>query len=1214
MSTHRIDSLTFSIDSTLYINNGSEKAGRVLYSDSNSGLVTWKSPSSIIGYSDHYVGEFYGGGIVVDVWKEGADEKILIMSLTDIGTSIWSNITTSSVNVDPNFANKSYGKSNISLILSQSGHIQSAAQLCKDYRSFSNRIPFTFDPTSFSPTGMATSGGFRYDPSTFTLYLSNLDSNGINIVNELLNWNLFNGITSASYIKTSYLSLNLIDQSNAGNGQSPAFYPILIFEDNYGNILNKWKIINESVSNLSTYLSISIYSTLNDSTSQNFQFNSAQSGYLYITIQDQGTIDYDDWYLPSGFELRKIFTNLNIINRLLGDEYGLKSGYLKGIGSGTSSNYTGYWTSSDSDIDTAYHLQTGAPGLSGSFGTITPRYKSSIQYVRAVRLEENITSDGILLNLDASKTPVHTYQPSKYFSLDGVRKSLIYPISSPYNTWRDISRQGKFINISKNTSVVEVGSYSSPSNTINYYSLLNSIGGNTYGGDAYIDTNIPVISKYTGTTYSTISVEMWARINTRGMLFSFGRYSVIASTASINNLSFNTAQSDLFGSTSSDIFNLDQPVWNHYVFEMNSGSYSNNKIYINGVTQSLSQISGTPNNIYANFNGVTLYGTTYLGSTQPGSRLDLINATYSGAGAFRIAGWPLTTQDTSFNTVWAGGVRTPDLDLSVVRVYGRSLTQDEIIKNFNENKYRFEILPSTKTKNLIVSYDANNINSYTSSNTWYNTNGTASNLSLNATTFNKSSRVYPGGTLQFDGISSYALSSTQISLTNSITIEVWINPSSLVSGLKIFLSQGLPYLSIHTNNKILFSSAYSGINQTYQYSKSSLKVGTWYHIVVTSDYNSVSGYSTSRIYINGRLDHENFITTVSSGSYDYNKIPGSQNTAYQSSILTLGAHNNNGAIGYYYTGQIANAKIYNKALSATEVKQNYDSERNKFETPRYSKRNGYVSHEIVKTTSADTFSITQNLVYNPNFSDVFSAGYGRFITSKGDNTGTIDWTDAIDPSSGLPNPILANGRTKLATKHYIGELFGGGIIVGAWRLNTTGTDVDQYLIASLTDVPNPSIPNSPATLEWGTYGSIGSNYWFGYGNQLYGEYNNNFIAPSSIFPTIGNISNTLVNYQGITASTIYPINYTENYNDWYLPSLSEMKMIYDSGHIINKVLGEGNLRSSGPYWTSTEDPNNSGNAYIIRMNSGEVSIAVKSRAYFVRPVRIFNTLSTFSFV
>jgi hypothetical protein len=89
--------------------------------------------------------------------------------------------------------------------------------------------------------------------------------------------------------------------------------------------------------------------------------------------------------------------------------------------------------------------------------------------------------------------------------------------------------------------------------------------------------------------------------------------------------------------------------WKHYVFEMRSDvSYTNNKIYINGVSQTLSQIASSENAGNRNFN--------------------------SGLGAI--------------GTIRGAAYYTP-MNSALFNVYNRSLTAAEVLQNYNATKSRF---------------------------------------------------------------------------------------------------------------------------------------------------------------------------------------------------------------------------------------------------------------------------------------------------------------------------------------------------------------------------------------------------------------------------------------------------------------------------------------------------------------------------------------------
>jgi len=181
--------------------------------------------------------------------------------------------------------------------------------------------------------------------------------------------------------------------------------------------------------------------------------------------------------------------------------------------------------------------------------------------------------------------------------------------------------------------------------------LVNGVGFGSTNTNYFIfdgtNDNIP----FSLPTYgSTLTIEMWARIKsfTNGMPFGFNLYDVWANSG---RLGFNTAASDIYGLTSTQVTDLGLlNQWKHYIFEMRSDvSYSNNKIYINGQNQSLSQVAGTENTGNRSFN--------------------------SGNG--RISSWLFS--DVFFIA----------MDLAQFRIYNRALTATEVLQNYNAAKRRY---------------------------------------------------------------------------------------------------------------------------------------------------------------------------------------------------------------------------------------------------------------------------------------------------------------------------------------------------------------------------------------------------------------------------------------------------------------------------------------------------------------------------------------------
>ncbi len=205
------------------------------------------------------------------------------------------------------------------------------------------------------------------------------------------------------------------------------------------------------------------------------------------------------------------------------------------------------------------------------------------------------------------------------------------------------------------------------------------------------------------------------------------------------------------------------------------------------------------------------------------------------------------------------------------------------------------------------------------------------------------------------------------------------------------------------------------------------------------------------------------------------------------------------------------------------------------------------------------------------------------ITGPTGNDGIDGITGATgaDGASGTDG-IGATGPTGTgAFSHYIGQLWGGGIVVSVW---IDGGGVEHGLIASLTDIAD-SVPWSNVTTN-----AIGANAQ---------DWSNGIGNTASIFWQFGQTS----------SAALLCINYSGGgYNDWYLPAIWELQQCYSAAMIVNNIIGNANgfkFRLSGIaedfYWSSTEF--NSTEAVIRDFGSGTDNPARKYSGYKVRAVR-----------
>ena len=181
----------------------------------------------------------------------------------------------------------------------------------------------------------------------------------------------------------------------------------------------------------------------------------------------------------------------------------------------------------------------------------------------------------------------------------------------------------------------------------------------------------------------------------------------------------------------------------------------------------------------------------------------------------------------------------------------------------------------------------------------------------------------------------------------------------------------------------------------------------------------------------------------------------------------------------------------------------------------------------------------------------------------------------------LPITVPVSALGSGGFTHYIGELFGGGIIVQVWK---DSLGVEHGLIASLTDLA--------VALEWTVPAQ-----------------QTNLIGITAESNTNG-LTNTdaIILQTGLPATTAYAAGIAKLYlgggfNDWYLPANWELNACYNSANIVNNILGTTNGFASYFYWSSTEaDTFYAGTQYF---NYGNQTSNFKSNLYNVRAVRTF---------
>jgi hypothetical protein len=247
--------------------------------------------------------------------------------------------------------------------------------------------------------------------------------------------------------------------------------------------------------------------------------------------------------------------------------------------------------------------------------------------------------------------------------------------------------------------------------------------------------------------------------------------------------------------------------------------------------------------------------------------------------------------------------------------YNRKLSLSEITEQYNTLSPTFS---NYVTSNLVLYFDPSNPSSYSGSGTTITDlsgngrNGTMSNISFTSPYF-----TYNGTSSQISIADNAALEPG----SGDWTMEVWVNQS--VSGNDVVLGKFDPggltvdvSYSIRTTNTTYYAQIGSGsgsgstlfVNSTNYVGT----IGSWSQIVYV--FTNVAA-NTLQTFVNGSS-----IGTVS------HSLPSILNT---SSNLYIGSYNN-GEYSQWFDGKIGITRLYNRALTAPEVLQNYNADKSKY--------------------------------------------------------------------------------------------------------------------------------------------------------------------------------------------------------------------------------------------------------------------------------------------
>lgn len=228
----------------------------------------------------------------------------------------------------------------------------------------------------------------------------------------------------------------------------------------------------------------------------------------------------------------------------------------------------------------------------------------------------------------------------------------------------------------------------------------------------------------------------------------------------------------------------------------------------------------------------------------------------------------------------------------------------------------FNYSPRIITDGLVLYLDAANTRSYPGTGTtWSDLSRGGNNGTLvNGPTFNSGN----GGSIVFDGSNDYVtLGSLSLLTSNTFTLELWIKFNVLTNGVYYTMFSYGGYVSggwllqregaTISSNKLRFAFNGTGFWDT---STSFTSTGTWKNIVLL-----VLNGIPQLIYVNGISDT---LTLTGTGTLSISN-PKQIDIGRRTDINSQ-----------YSNANISKVSIYNRALSSTEILQNYNATKTRF--------------------------------------------------------------------------------------------------------------------------------------------------------------------------------------------------------------------------------------------------------------------------------------------
>ena len=250
-----------------------------------------------------------------------------------------------------------------------------------------------------------------------------------------------------------------------------------------------------------------------------------------------------------------------------------------------------------------------------------------------------------------------------------------------------------------------------------------------------------------------------------------------------------------------------------------------------------------------------------------------------------------------------------------VRVYNRVLSASEVQALYHAGAATVAHANTVAVSNGLVGYwplDGATTNWSTNTTSDLSGNGDALNL-VNMSTSTSPVAGKIGQALNFNGTSQYLKSSAVsngglLDLSSSFSLSAWTDMTSVPQGQYAYLSM----FSYGNYYQYGMSITYTNYNSNYWFGCGNYNGSAGYFMGYTYPYNTWQFYTCTydgtnfKLYINSQL-------VATSGAVSPYYVSGTPKYMYVGSYGT----------GYYFPGRIDDSRVYNRALSASEVQQLY---------------------------------------------------------------------------------------------------------------------------------------------------------------------------------------------------------------------------------------------------------------------------------------------------